>query len=457
MIPASRVISCLPVYAGPFDVASSRPGRRERRRALLVSHVFPPLVAGGAARMGQFARLLPDQGWDVTVLTADHAASVALDRESESEIAARATIVRAPSPASRLIKRGAPVAKRGLAGLVRKVARTAAVSVVFPDREVFWVPRAVRAGRDALRSMQHDIVLATYGPASNLLVGFSLAKTFGLPLVVDFRDLWSTLPMPVFASPLHRAAAHRLERAIVRKSSRLLAVAPAMAADLADTHGIEHARAISITNGFDPLDAARARDAKRTGPFRLMYTGTVHVHYDLEPFWRALRALADAGGVSPASLRVEFVGNLSPAEPQRHGLADFVEISAFVPRAQVFDALARADALLVVETPGYYARNGYAAKVFDYVLTGKPVVGLVDPGSNTETLLRAAGLGHCVAPDDSAGLQRVLHELIAAGRQSPRSVNPDIPPLSAFNRRHLVAELARVLDDVVETEPRGRW
>jgi hypothetical protein len=30
-------------------------------------------------------------------------------------------------------------------------------------------------------------------------------------------------------------------------------------------------------------------------------------------------------------------------------------------------------------------------------------------------------------------------------------------PLRDFNRQHLVARLASVLDDVAATEPRGRW
>lgn len=428
-----------------------------RRRVLLVSHVFPPLVAGGAPRMGQFARLLPDHGWDVTVLTGQPPASISLDTAAEAAIAKRARIVRTWSPASSVVKRGAPVAKKGVAGLVRNVVRTAAFAVVFPDRDVFWVPAAVRAGRRALRETHHDVVLATYGPGSNLLVGRALAASARLPLVVDFRDLWSTLPMPVFASPVHRAAAHRLEHSIVGRASRLLAVAPAMASDLARTHGMDAARAISITNGFDPLDAARVHDARTSGPFRLMYTGTVHVHYDLEPFWLALRALADAGVISPASFRVEFVGNLSLDEPRRHGVEAFVDVSPFVAHDKVFDALARADALLVVETPGYYARYGYAAKVFDYVLTGKPVVGLVDHGGNTDSLLRAAGVAHCVDPKDSAGLERILRALVAAGRQPAKAVDPDAPPLREFNRRHLVAHLAEVLDEVVDSEPRGRW
>jgi len=407
--------------------------------------------------MGQFARLLPEFGWDVTVLTGQAPANVALDRVAEDAIAQRARIVRAWSPANKVAKRGAPVAKTGLGGLVRKVARTAVVSVLFPDREILWVPSAVRAGRRAIREHHHDVVLATYGPASDLLVGRALAANASLPLVVDFRDLWSTLPMPVFATPMHRAAAHRIEQSIVRKASRLLAVAPAMARDLARTHGIADEDAISITNGFDPADSGRVHDARAAGPYRLMYTGTVHVHYDLDPFWRALRSLSDARVITPDTFRVEFVGNLSPDEPQRHGVEAFVDRSSFVAHDKVFDALARADALLVVETPGYYARYGYAAKVFDYVLTGKPVVGLVDIGGNTETLLREAGVGHCVDPKDSQGLERVLRELVARGRQAATLVDIDVPPLRDFNRRHLVARLASVLDEVVDSEPRGRW
>ena len=408
--------------------------------------------------MGQFARLLPDHGWDVTVLTARHNGSVALDREAASEIAARAHIVEAWSPAAKLVKRGQPVPKTGIAGLARRLARTAAVSVVFPDREVFWAPAAIERGRRVMQETPHDVVLATHGPASNLLVGHALAKAFRIPLVLDFRDLWSTLPMPIFPTRWHRAAARRLERALVRNASRLLAVAPAMARDLASSHGVADERAVAITNGFDPSDAARVHDTRPNGPhpFRFVYTGTVHVHYNLDPLWRALRALADRGAITPETVRFEFVGNLSAGDVRRHGLDAFVEIRPFVPHDEVFDALARADALLVVETAGYYARYGYAAKVFDYVLTGKPVVGLVEAGGNTESLLRATGVGHCVEPDDAEGLQRVLLDVIQQ-KQAPRPVDPDRAPLREFNRRHLVAKLATVLDDVATTEPKGRW
>lgn len=433
-----------------------------RRRVLIVSHVFPPAVAGGAPRMGQFARLLPEFGWDVTVLTARRAGGV--DGSARDKLAGRATIVDAwaPAPPAALGGRGAPVPKRGLRGLARKTLRTAAMSIVFPDREVFWVPGAIAAGKRALAEVAHDVVFATHGPASDLVVGRALARGAKLPLVVDFRDLWSMLPMPIFTTPLHRAAAHRLERSVIRRASRLVAVAPNMAADLAAEHGLASERAISITNGFDPDDAARARDARPVAnghahPFRLLYTGSIHAHYDLDPFWRAVRALAAAGRITPETLRIEFVGNLAVSDLASLGVAPFVDVRPFVAHDRVFDELGRADALLMIETPGYYARYSYAAKVFDYLLTGKPVLALVERGGNTARLLDEAGVGYLAEPGDEAQIRAALERVLAQKGAPPRVVDCEAAPLGAFNRRNLVRRLAAMLDDVAATEPRGRW
>ena len=355
------------------------------------------------------------------------------------------------SPSSAVVRRGSVVPRRGPSAIARRLVRTAAMSVVFPDREVFWAPAAIAAGSRALRARRHDVVLATHGPATNLIVGRALAARYGLPLVVDFRDLWSTLPMEIFPSRAHRATARRLERSIVRASTRLIAVAPQMATDLASVHGIPRQHAVSITNGFDPAFAARAIDDRPPGdrPFRIVYTGSVHAHYNLEPLWRVVRALADAGAIRPETFRLEFIGNLAVADVRAHGIEAFVESKPFVPHARVFDAMAHADALLVVETPGYYARYSYAAKVFDYLLTGKPVIALVERGGNTATLLDVAKVGYIAEPGDETSLRTVIERVLALKGSPPRLIDCDAEPLLSFNRRHLVAKLASVLDEVV--------
>lgn len=408
--------------------------------------------------MGQFARLLPDFGWDVTVLTANHGSAAGFDRATAAAIHERTTVIEAWSPSSAVSTRGKPVAKTGIKGLARRALRTAVMSVMFPDREVLWVPTAIAAGRRALATTPHDAILATHGPASALLVGRALAREFRLPLVLDFRDLWATLPMPIFTTPVHRAAARRLEHAMVKHASRLIAVAPRMAEALAEAHDYPIERTVSITNGFDPADVMRVRDTRTAGqPFRLVYSGSVHVHYDLAPLWQAIRELAVAGTIHPETFRIEFVGNLSMNDVKAGGVEPFVETSPFVPHDHVFETLGRADALLVVETPGYYARYGYAAKVFDYVLTGKPVVALVEAGGNTARLLEAARVGHLAEPGDVEGIKRAIASVLPYGGKPARDIDHDAMPLRDFNRVHLVEKLARLLDDVVTTEPKGRW
>ena len=406
--------------------------------------------------MGQFARLLPECGWDVTVLTARHGNGT--DRAALAALDGKAKIIDAWSPASAVSVRGKPTPRQGLRGKARRWLRTATMSVVFPDREVFWVPGAIARGRAELRETRHDLVLATHGPASDLIVGRALAKQFRIPLVVDFRDLWSTLTIPFFPTPAHRAAARVLERSIVRDASRIVAVSPPMAADLASAHGVEAERAVAITNGFDPEDIERVRDSRDGDrPFRLMYVGSVHAHYNLDGFWRVIKALADEGRITPKSFRIEFIGNVSLNDVKHHGVEGFVEAKPFVPHEQVFDNLARADALLVVETPGYYARYGYAAKVFDYVLTGKPVLALVEGGGNTARLLDQAGVGYLANPTNEAEMRRSVEAVLALKGVTPATADAERPPLRDFNRRYLVEKLARVFDDVVTTEPRGRW
>jgi glycosyltransferase involved in cell wall biosynthesis len=410
--------------------------------------------------MGQFARMLPDVGWNVTVLTARHSATTSIDRTEADQIAARASVIEAWSPTSTVSRRGKPVARVGLRGAVRSAARFVSRSVLFPDREALWIPSALRAGRRALAQERHDVVFASYGPASNLVIGWQLARERRIPLVIDFRDLWATLPVETaFVSQVHRALAFRTEERILRSASRITAVAPRMAASLAEVHQIAPEKAVSITNGFDPSDVERVRDQRgpEPRPFRLMYAGSVHADYDLSPFWKALKLLAADRTITPETFRVEFVGNLDQAEPRAHGVDAFVETTPFVPRARLFDELARADALLVVETPGYYAQFSYAAKVFDYLLTGKPVVAIVDAGGNTATLLTQARVGFCAEDRDPVSVRRAIERVLGRKGAPPRDVHPDEEPLRKFSRQYLVTQLATVFDDVVRTEPRGRW
>jgi len=425
------------------------------KRVLIVSYIFPPMVAGGAPRMGQFAKYLPEFGWVPTILTVPCPPEAAVDDGALAQLPASVEIVRARCPLARIGAPGRPNPRRGWAGCLRGAKRRIAQFCFIPDWQILWLRNAVRAGREALSARPHRAVMATFGPGTNLLIGAKLAREFGLPLILDFRDLWVDNPVPRWITPLHKAICRRIETRLSRRATRLIGVSPAMCRHLRERHQKEEANVECIPNGFDPALLPRAVDRRdlrdENRPLRICFTGSVYGPTDFTALFQAVRALADEGAVSPTDLQIEFVGNMTMQESVREGVAEFVSVRPYVPHAEVFDVFAAADVLMLIEPPGYCVKYSYASKLFDYLLTGKPVLALIEEGENTARVLREAGVGYIAHPDDRAAIRQRLIELLQSKSQAPRPVDIRKPPYNRFDRRNLTGKLARALNEVAGT------
>lgn len=420
------------------------------KRVLLVSYVFPPMIGGGAPRLAQFCKYLPQFGWAPTVLTVPETPGMALDQAALGELGEEVEVVRAHCPLLRAAQRGRPNPRHGLRGLLRRTKRTLSRLAFVPDWQIVWYPFAMRAGSRLLETQRFDAVMASFGPATSLLVGARLARRFGLPLVAEFRDLWADLPFPPWPTPLHHAICRRLERRVVRQAAKVIAVSDAMAAHLQQRHHLRETNVAAITNGFDPDDLARARDTRpaenSSQPITICFTGSVYGAIDFEALFAAVAELAAEGLARPEQLRLQFVGNMTLERAERAGVAPFVELHGPVAHCEVFGFLAGSDALMLMEPPGYWAEFSYGAKLFDYMLAGKPILALVEPDSNTGRVVAEMGYGWTVHPRDREGIRRVLLELLQQ-RPPRRTADVEREPWRRFNRRRLTERLAQVLDE----------
>jgi len=215
-----------------------------------------------------------------------------------------------------------------------------------------------------------------------------------------------------------------------------------------------------VLNGFEEDAFAMVRDDRsaRDRPFRICYAGAAYEGYDLTPFLTAVRQLADRGEITPATFRFHTLGSFAPDVAARHGLAQFHDCEPFVPRREMFARFADVDAFLLVEMGEYGARYGYPVKLFDYLLTGKPILGIVIDGGNAQALLREANQPHHHVARDVEGLVASLRALIAARGAPPARVRLDQPPLAAFRRRQNAGVLAALLERItgdVTARPRS--
>jgi glycosyltransferase involved in cell wall biosynthesis len=403
------------------------------------------MAAGGSVRTGQLARFLPEHGWAVTVLTVRCAPTLAVDAPAVDGLPEQVVVHRAPGPNELLAMRGRPNVRRGLAGLVRSAAVTMARAVPIPDRQIGWYPGAVRLGRRLLDEIPHDVVLASFGPATSAIVGARLARDSSLPFVLDYRDLWSDTPHDAYLTDWHRRLAARHERACVRTAARVTCVSERMANHVAGRHGRSAGEVVAIPNGFDPewVRARQPRSPQR--PLRLVYTGAIHRFQSVEFFLEGLRT-ASGLGLTPDDLEVVFVGNLDPAVPSALGLDGFVRAEPFVPHRAVRGILDEADFALLIERPGYRGEFSYSAKTFDYAAAGIPVLALIEEESNSAGLLRALGTAMIVPPESPQAIAGALLAMARGEGPQPSPVDITAAPLSEFNRHKLTGRLAGVLE-----------
>jgi glycosyltransferase involved in cell wall biosynthesis len=371
-------------------------------RLLLVSHRPIDQAGGPAARWRSFTRHLPEHGWEVDVVSAGGGDEFA----SPGRAQARARVMEATARISDPLFR--------LAGL-----RPEALPL-----SMLWVPRGAREIRRRLGESRYDAVLATAPPFAALIAASRAGGD--VPLVVELRDLWAGNP----AFDRGGSILRRAEAKVVERAAAVVAVTPEAAADLRRRH--RGARVDEITNGFEPALVAMRR---RTRGTTILHSGTLTKDRSLAPLLRLLGP----------PLRLVLHGYVAPEiekEIQQSGAQ--VEL---VPPSGWEDAVRRiadADVTLVTQSRGAGDETAVAAKVYEYLALGKPVLCLSHGGA-TEALLRRLGADEfCARLDESESIAAAL-ERIRRGDLPP----PVVPEsLARYERPRLAAQLAEVLDSV---------
>lgn len=440
-----------------------------RRRVLLVSYHFPPVGGAGVQRPAKFARYLPGFGWDATVLQAANPSVPVLDPSLLADLPSDLVIIKArtlePGYASKSLAAGKPTnARGGLKSAARRLVRSGAAMVLQPDPQILWFPAARRAGIRALRRVQHDAILATAPSYSNLVLGASLARASGLPLVVDYRDEWdlsSAYWENAPRDPISWRVQGVMQRRVLRQAAALIATTKASTTRLAERAAEAGAAPMAecIYNGWDPADldttgAEAAIPPQLPDTFRLVYAGTLWNLTSVAPLVAAVQRLAASHPHLLQRLELVFLGRKTPDQLQLLGqlaaTPATVRELAYAEHQAAIRAMQDADALLLLlsDVPG--AERVAPAKLFEYLAVDRPMLAVV-PEGETAAIVRSVDPDAWHAPVDVAGIAAWLvarlegrQLAVAAGRNAIRD---------GFRRREQSGQLAALLDRVVGPRP----
>lgn len=433
-----------------------------RKKVLIIAYIFPPLARAGVHRTVRFVRYLPELGWDLTVLTVAepfYPPNSPLDRELLEKIPKGVKIestpvfrgidnllglkkiLRGKSRAAVSPKAPAPArteetsGKSGSVHARRKSLTQRGKDLItdltsIPDKDVNWLPHAVKHALALHRREKFDLIYSTAPPFTDHLVAQLVKQRTGLPWVADFRDPWARAPWKaeILGSSLRGKAATKLERRFVRRADRLVLNTDWIHREFTEYYGAQFARKFAvITNGFDPQDFADPlMPATRSNKMIITHTGALYRKRNPEQFFAACERLLARGKISPQELELRFVGGIAPelyhTFERNEALRQTIQVIPQVSHREALGFQMQSDVLFILQ-PG--TSVSVPGKIFEYIGMRKRILALTPAGA-TADVVRENALGPVVDPEDLAGIEAALSQLVDEYRNGgiqPPSVN----------------------------------
>jgi glycosyltransferase involved in cell wall biosynthesis len=397
---------------------------------LLIHQAFAALDEPGGTRHHELARYLAAQGHRVTViaspvsyLTGGKNPPLAIDQPSQEN--GKITILRAWT----------------YSALHKSFVHRVFAFLSFMASS-FWSGLGVRAV---------DVVWGTSPPIFQGVTAWALARLKGAKFLFEVRDLWPkfAIAVGVLKNPLLIRLSLWLERFLYRRADRLIVNSPGY---LDHVTGRGARRVDLIPNGADPamFDPFASGEAFRTryglsDKFIVLYAGAHGLSNDLGIVLEAARLLRE----SHPMIQFVFVGDgkeKANLQAQAAGLTNVLFLPP-VPKQEMAEALAGADACLAILKPIEEYKTTYPNKVFDYMAAGRPIVLAID--GVIRQVVEDASCGVFARPGDPAALAEAVRAVAAAKEKSRQMGLAGRKYLEEhFSREKISADLLRVLQEL---------
>ncbi len=410
-------------------------------KILYVSQYFPPEKCAPAARVSELARHWADSGDRVTVLTGfpNHPTGIV-------------------DPKYRKRFRRLHCRERvGNVDVVRTWLWPLANAQIW-KRAICYVSFLLSACVAGLFLDRPEVVIAT---SPQLLVGLSgwfLARFFGVPFVLEIRDLWPESMCAVGAQDstgrLYRGVGI-VAKFLYKRCNQIVVVTPAFREQLIERWGVPVGKIDVVENGVEPdlFSPSGPTDIRRPfaleGKFIVSYIGTIGMAHGLETVLEAARLIRST---CPGAL-VLLIGDGAERskveeEAGRRGLTN-VSLLPAQPRESVPAFIRASDVCLTLLKKADIFKTVIPTKMLEFMSCGRAVILGVE--GQAEEILQEAKAGICVPPENAEELANAIVTLYRdAALRGRLGANGRAYILKNLTRERTAAKYELVLQSVLK-------
>lgn len=426
----------------------------EQKKILIITYYWPPAGGPGVQRWLKFVKYLPDFGIQPIVYIPENPTypivDAALVKEvSDTTIILKHKIFEPYQWASFLSKNKTKKISSGIIPNKRKQSVLEQFllwirgNIFIPDARVLWVKPSVKFLEKYISENGISTIITSGPPHSLHLIGLELKQKLGVKWLADFRDPWTTigyhkaLRLSNYAEKKHKT----LEQKVLNTVDTIIVTSNSTKKEF---EAITKKPIVVITNGYDSeVVAKQALDTK----FTLAHIGSFLSERNPKLLWESLFELTQEISDFKNHLELKLIGAVSQEVLEtitQFSLNPYLNNLGYLSHYEAIEHQRKSQVLLLIEINSKNTRSIIPGKIFEYMVSGRPIIAIGPKGSDFAEIISTTNTGVFFDYSEKIKLKAVLlhsYNQFLDGKLKSNAVG-----LQQYSRKSLTEKLVELIN-----------
>ncbi len=401
-------------------------------KKILLLSCFPPAKQSAFQRINGFATHLSALGHDVTVMTLESTERFMFPKHDNLRII---------SVCDKGLIRPFTMTKKA----PYLIHKTKAVFNIFLTKTGYkpyqkWIKNGLEKARNILINDNIDVIISSFAPTATHEIALRLKKEFpAIKWIADMRDEMSCSP---YVTGTDKIKIRALEKEILERADIVTTVSKPILGDFIALKENDTTIFAEIRNGYN-VEATLTHSAKKPAngqKCRLAFLGSFYGDIHPHTLFDALNIM----GEHKEKFEIRFIGvNSGIRIPDT--LNHIVKKQESVDYAQATQIMKNQDGLLLI-LPNNGRKGVYSGKVFEYLASGTPILGIIDPTDVAADLIIESNTGYVANFDAPQEIVKML-ETHLSNWEKGIALETNQEVIKAHHRREQVRRLDQLMKD----------
>jgi glycosyltransferase involved in cell wall biosynthesis len=415
------------------------------KKVLIVTYSFPPSNNVAIHRILRIGKWLPRYGWEPVILTPDYTLTQRIDMDNLKFVEKYfKKVYRVSGAYETMIKN---IIDKKNRNILSRIIRRYFIKSMVSDISNLWRNNAIKRGREIIQKENISAIWSSLGPPITGIIGAELKKQTQIPLLIDYRDPWTL-------NPYRNYTGDNLENNI-RNELDMLSVTDTVITtsnyikELIENNKYYRSNNIHvITNGYDEelqwINKNNTNINLDDRKINITYTGSFYRDRQPYSFLDGLKLFLSEKPEYSNNISFNIIGNLDyPRNIYKYcesiGLCNILNEEGVVQYSVAMQHLQKSDVLLLVNGMNDDSKIFIPGKLFDYMVTKKPI--LFIGGGQPAEIITKHKLGLSV-PHDPNLIKHAINEIIKW------KADNNLP--EEYNIKHISSKVSELLNRITQ-------